>query len=78
MDIKKMTLEEKIGQMLMFAFHGTSYNEQLEFQLKNLHVGGIIHFARNIDPNSENVIKLNNEIKKNSKYPVFNRSAYGR
>jgi len=71
MDIKKMTLEEKVGQMLMFAFHGTSYNEQLEYQIKNLHVGGIIHFARNIDPNSENVIKLNNEIKKNSKYPIF-------
>lgn len=71
MKIEDLTLEEKIGQMLMFAFHGTSYNEQLDYQLKKLNVGGIIHFARNIDSNLENVKKLNEEIQKNSKYPVF-------
>ena len=26
MNIKKLTLEEKIGQMLCFAFNGTEYN----------------------------------------------------
>lgn len=71
MKLEELTLEEKIGQMLMFAFHGTSYNEQLDYQLKKLNVGGIIYFARNIDNNLEKVRELNENIQKNSKYPVF-------
>ena len=31
----ELTLEEKVGQMLMFAFHGTTFNEQLKTQLEN-------------------------------------------
>lgn len=69
--IENLSLEEKVGQMLMFAFHGTEYNEQLDYQLKRLNVGGIIHFARNIDEDVEKVKKLNSDIQKNSKYPVF-------
>lgn len=71
MKIEELTLEEKIGQMLMFAFHGTSYNEQLDYQLKKMNVGGIIHFARNIDNDLNKVKELNDNIQKNSKYPVF-------
>ena len=71
MRIEDLTLEEKIGQMLMFAFHGASYNEQLDTQLKEMNIGGIIHFARNIDKDIEKVKELNNEIWRNSKYPPF-------
>ena len=66
--IKTMSLEEKVGQMFMFAFHGTTYNPQLDTLLKEAHVGGIIHFARNIvDPNQ--VCKLNYDILTNSNIP---------
>ena len=36
MNIKEMTLEEKIGQMLCLSFHGTEYNDQLN--LAKLHL----------------------------------------
>ena len=72
MDIKNLTLEEKIGQMLMFAFHGYDYSKQLDMQIKDLNVGGVILFAKNIDSNNLAVTKkLNEEISKNAKYPIF-------
>lgn len=72
MDIKDLTLEEKIGQMLMFAFHGYDYSKQLDMQIKDLNVGGVILFAKNIDSNNLEVTKkLNQEISKNAKYPIF-------
>ena len=40
-DIKKMTLEEKVGQMLGFAFHGTTYTEELRKQIEDIKVGYI-------------------------------------
>lgn len=70
MDINKMTIEEKIGQMLCFSFHGTTYNEQLKFLVEDNHIGNIIHFARNITDRLQ-VTKLNHEIKKHAKYPMF-------
>lgn len=68
--LENLTIEEKVGQMLCFAFHGTEYNEQLEKQIKDLHVGGVIHFARNITSN-EQVKKLNSDIQENCKIPLF-------
>lgn len=65
-----ITLEEKIGQLLMFAFQGDSYNDQLETQIKKLNVGGIIYFSRNIK-SKEQVKELNQKIKQNAKIPPF-------
>ena len=69
-ELENLTLEEKVGQMLCFAFHGTEYNEQLEKQIKELHVGGVILFARNITSNDQ-VKKLNDDIQKNAQIPLF-------
>lgn len=68
--VDDLSLEEKVGQMLCFAFHGTEYNEQLETQIKELKLGGVIHFARNII-NNEQVKKLNADIQKNADIPMF-------
>ena len=66
--MKNMTLEEKVGQMFMFAFQGTTYNPQLDTLIKEAHVGGFIHFAKNIiDPNQ--ACKLNYDILTNSTIP---------
>ena len=65
-----LTIEEKVGQMLCFAFHGTEYNEQLDRQLKDLKVGGSIFFLRNIE-NNEQVKKLNKDLQDNAKIPLF-------
>ncbi|MGA3085064.1 MAG: glycoside hydrolase family 3 N-terminal domain-containing protein [Thermodesulfobacteriota bacterium] len=49
--IRKMSLEELVGQLFMVGFEGTSFNSDLNFFLKKLHIGGVILFKRNIqDP----------------------------
>ncbi len=70
MNIKKMTLEEKIGQMLCFAFNGTEYNEQLDAQIKRLKVGGVIYFAKNITSPFQ-AADLNERLQKEAKIPLF-------
>ena len=56
--------------MLMFAFHGQEYNEQLKFLIEELKIGGVVHFGRNID-NVSQVINLNEDIIKNSSIKPF-------
>lgn len=68
--LKNMTIEKKVGQMLMFAFHGTEFNEQLKRQIDEFHLGGVIHFARNISDCNQ-ALKLNKDILEYSKYPMF-------
>lgn len=68
--LNKLSLEEKVGQMLMFAFHGCEFNEQLKTQIDEFHLGGVIHFARNII-NPDQVLELNKNIQEYSKYPMF-------
>ena len=47
--LKAMTLEEKIGQMMMIGFYGTEINDDIRYMLNNFHVGGIILFDRNME-----------------------------
>ena len=70
MDITKMTLEEKIGQMLCLSFVGTEYNDQLKFLIEKHNIGTIIHFGANII-NAKQISELNYQIHKHSKYPPF-------
>lgn len=68
--INKMSLEEKVGQLLVYAFHGTEFNEQLLTFINEFHIGGVILFARNII-DMEQTKKLNDDIQKNSSIPLF-------
>ncbi|MGL5756065.1 MAG: beta-N-acetylhexosaminidase [Paraclostridium sp.] len=61
--IKKMTLDEKIGQMIIAGFNGTEVNEEVNRLVKDMNIGGIILFSRNIE-NSNQLKKLTNDIKK--------------
>lgn len=70
MNIKKMTIKQKIGQMLCFAFHGTSYNAQLKTLIEDYEIGNIVHFARNII-SPQQAIQLNQDMQRNSKRPLF-------
>ena len=67
---ENISLEEKVGQLLMFAFQGDSYNEQLDMQIRKLKVGGIIYFSRNIK-NKEQVQRLNEKISRTPKYRLL-------
>ena len=54
----KMTLEEKIGQMMFVGIHGTTLTESTKNNLTTMHVGGIILFDRNME-SREQVKALN-------------------
>jgi beta-N-acetylhexosaminidase len=45
----KMTLEEKIGQMMFVGIHGTTLTENTKSNLASMHVGGVILFDRNME-----------------------------
>lgn len=42
--VKEMSLEEKVGQLLMVHFHGEEVNDDARFLVQKLHVGGIIYY----------------------------------
>jgi len=69
--VKEMTLDEKIGQMIIVGFNGTGVNEEL-INLANINkVGGVILFKRNIET-SEQLKELNNNIEElNNEIPLF-------
>ena len=47
--LNSMTLEEKIGQMVMIGFYGTELNDDVRNALNNFKYGGVILFDRNME-----------------------------
>ena len=70
--LNKMTLTEKIGQMVMIGFNGTDVNEDILYMLRQFHMGGIILFDRNME-SIEQVKKLTHDLqtKSDEKLPLF-------
>ena len=70
--LKSMTLEEKVGQMMLVGVHGTEINDDIRFILNQYHYGGIIFFDRNME-NKAQVKKFVDEINAaaNQKVPLF-------
>lgn len=60
--IKEMTIDEKIGQMLMLGFEGYSINDDIKELIQNHHIGGLIVFERNIK-DSDQLLSLINSLK---------------
>ncbi len=69
-DIKKLTLEEKVGQMIGLAFYGTEYSEELKMQIEDIQAGLIIYFKDNCD-NPKQIFDLNKKIIAKSKIQPF-------
>lgn len=71
--IKEMTLEEKIGQLLIVGIEGPEISDHDRSQILDNKVGGFIFFSRNID-NKTQVLTLLNSLKesnKDNKIPLF-------
>lgn len=69
--INEMTLDEKIGQMVLSGFNGTDFNGELDTLINDLKVGGVILFSRNIE-DSKQLKKLNLDIEEvNKNIPLF-------
>ena len=68
--LKTMTLEEKIGQMMLIGIQEKNFDENASYMLNVYHVGGIILYDRNMDT-KEQVKKLTDDLQANSKIPLF-------
>ncbi|MFN2362944.1 MAG: glycoside hydrolase family 3 N-terminal domain-containing protein, partial [Halarsenatibacteraceae bacterium] len=61
--IKEMSLQEKLGQLMMIGFNGQRLTAELAEMISKYNVGGIIYFARNIEI-PEQVARLSSEIQR--------------
>jgi beta-N-acetylhexosaminidase len=71
--VGQMTLEEKVGQMVVVGFEGTAVNREIKNLIENNHVGGVILFKRNITDATQLLDLLNGLKATNSvnKIPLF-------
>lgn len=71
--INKMTIEQKIGQLLFVGFQGKTISSEDIAHLKNINPGGIVFYARNFK-DATDVASLISKIKsifKNQDLPMF-------
>lgn len=58
-----LSLQQKIGQLIMAGFDGLAPDSQIENLIRSKHLGGVILFRRNI-ANPEQVARLNRRLQK--------------
>lgn len=71
--IEKMTIDEKIGQMILVGIDGYTLNENTKSLLQKSKVGGVILFADNVQETNQ-LLKLLNSLKsenQQNKIPLF-------
>lgn len=72
--ISTLSLEQKIGQVMLVGFDGTALTPELRDNLTRLHIGGVIYYDRNIQ-SPQQVAQLNadlqNAMKQNNDLPMF-------
>lgn len=71
--IKSMTLEERIGQLVIVGFEGHAIDDNTKNMIENQHVGGLILFARNVESPGQ-LLSLMNSLKSTNsknKVPLF-------
>ncbi|MBI5035699.1 MAG: beta-N-acetylhexosaminidase [Chloroflexi bacterium] len=64
--ISSMTLEQKVGQVMLVGFDGTTLAPEFRDDLTQLHIGGVIYYERNVQSPSQ-VAQLNGELQKLAK-----------
>jgi len=68
--LKSMTLDEKIGQMIMIFYNAQEMDNTLKSAIEEVNPGGFILFGNNITT-YEKTLKLVKDIKNLSKIPMF-------
>ena len=61
--IAEMTIEEKVGQLIMVGFEGTQANETVETHIREQFVGGVVLFSRNIQ-SPQQTAELTNQLQR--------------
>jgi beta-N-acetylhexosaminidase len=59
--LASMTLEQKVGQVFMLGFEGTTLTAQNRALVHDLHLGGVTLFARNIE-NAQQLAQLDSDL----------------
>ena len=73
-DIQKLSLEEKIGQMIIIGLNTETAVKNLEEIIEKYKVGGVLLYKRNYHQNYEEMIEIVNKIKtlnQKNKIPIF-------
>lgn len=60
-----MSLEEKIGQLLMVGFYGTEPSPEIKELIEEKHIGGVIYFDRNM-ATPKQVAELSNSLQQSA------------
>ena len=61
--ITEMTIEEKVGQLIMVGFDGTQANEAIETHIRERFIGGVVLFSRNIET-PQQTAELTNQLQR--------------
>ncbi len=71
--IETMTLDQKIGQMVVVGIEGTVVNEHIRELIEDYHVGGVILYKQNISDTDQAISLLNSvkEINSDNTIPLF-------
>ena len=70
--LNTMTLEEKIGQMVMIGVYGTQLNDDIIYSLNEFHFGGVILYDRNLESVAQTKQFVNDmTAAANQKAPLF-------
>ncbi len=67
--LDSMSLEEKIGQVVICGFYGTTPSKEIETLIRKYHLGNVILFKRNIE-NPEQLKELTFSLQEMSKIPL--------
>lgn len=59
--VSSMTLEQKVGQVMLVGFDGTTLTPEFRDDLAQLHIGGVIFYERNVQSPSQ-VAQLNTDL----------------
>lgn len=69
---QEMSLEEKVGQLLMVHFHGREANQDAKLLIQELHVGGIIYYKwANQLSSAAQVQNLSTSLQKLARIPLL-------
>jgi len=79
--LSKMTLKQKVGQMFVVGFSGTSFNSNLKDAIENYHFGNVIYMGANVS-NPSTIAKMSKDIQdcmkvNNSVYAIISTDQEG-
>ncbi|KKP43259.1 MAG: glycoside hydrolase, beta-N-acetylhexosaminidase, partial [candidate division WS6 bacterium GW2011_GWC1_33_20] len=68
--LESMSVEEKVGQLFMFGFYGTTPTEHITKYITDKHIGGILLLGYNIE-NSVQLENLITQLQSSSSIPLL-------